>query len=141
MKIKDELQETRPTLMGRIFNAFGGHDDEDDMMEDMDVRPLKGSAPTIRLQHRYQVSVRRQIIAFEDAQAAADGLLNGEQQILNLTGTDPVLRTTIINFLSGVRYAQKAVWEDIGENIYLMAPCHAHVEVIPASPRMAAQRN
>lgn len=133
-----ELQE-KTGFFSRMIGVFGGRDEDID--EQTEVAPLKSSTPTLRLQPRYHVSIRRQVMSLEDAQAAADGLLHGEQQIINLSSTEPVLRTKVIDFLSGVRYAQKAIWEEIGENIFIIAPSHAHCEVVPASPRLQAQRN
>lgn len=133
-----ELQE-RAGMFSRVMNLFGHREDE--FEDEGPVAPLRTGGATIKLTPRYTVSIRRQLMSLEDAQAAADGLLHGEQQILNLSGTEPVLRNKVIDFLSGVHYAQRAVWEEIGENIYLLAPSHAHVEVMPSTPRMKAQCN
>ena len=134
-----ELQE-RPGIFGKFVGMFVRERDEE--IEDL---------PTDRTDHRmnhsvqplarYRVTIRRQIVAFEDAYEAAQGLRRGEQQILNLSGTDAALREKIKDFMSGVQYAQDAIWEEIGDNIYLVAPGFAHVEVAPASPRMTAMRN
>ncbi|HSI73142.1 MAG TPA: cell division protein SepF [Fimbriimonas sp.] len=96
---------------------------------------------TIRQNYRYTVTVRRQITVFEDALASANGLKRGEQQILNLTATDPQTRQKIVDFMSGVNYAQEGTWEEIGENVYLIVPSNAYVEVAPPTPRMSAIRN
>ena len=90
---------------------------------------------------RYTVTVRRQIVAFEDAMAAAEGLKRGEQQILNLSSTEASVRQKIVDFMCGVNYAQEGTWEEVGENVYLIVPSFAYVEVAPATPRMAAARN
>lgn len=81
----------------------------------------------------YTCTVRRHVIAFEDALAAADGLKRGEMQVLNLTSADPTLREKIKDFLSGVNYAQEGTWEEVGEHIYLLAPPGTHVECSPPS--------
>lgn len=90
---------------------------------------------------RYSVTVRRQIVSFQDAVAAADGLKRGEQQILNLCGAEPVLREKIIHFMCGVNYAEEGTWEEVGDFVFLLAPPQATVDVAPSSPRMAAARN
>jgi FtsZ-interacting cell division protein YlmF len=43
--------------------------------------------------------------------------------------------------MSGVNFAEEGTWEELGENIFMIAPKTATVEVAPASPRMTAQRN
>jgi cell division inhibitor SepF len=60
---------------------------------------------------------------------------------LNLSSTEPGLRQKIVDFMSGVNYAQEGTWEEIGESIYLVVPANAYVEVAPATPRMNAVRN
>lgn len=130
-----ELQE-KPGFFSRIANVFTRTDGYDE--EESDV-----PAPPLRLQpaHRYQVTVRRQIVSFQDAVAAADGLKRGEQQILNLCSADAPLREKIKDFMCGVNYSQEGTWEEVGEHVFLLAPAQALVEVAPASPRMAAARN
>jgi cell division inhibitor SepF len=91
--------------------------------------------------NRYQITVRRQVVSFQDAVAAADGLKRGEQQILNLTGADNSLREKIKDFMCGVNYAEEGTWEELGDNIFLLAPPQAVVDVAPATPRMSAVKN
>jgi cell division inhibitor SepF len=97
--------------------------------------------PLTRPTHRYTVTVRRQITSFDDAMAAAVGLKRGEQQILNLTATDPTLRQKIVDFMCGVNFSQEGTWEEVGEHIYLVAPGHAYIEVAPPTPRVNAIKN
>jgi cell division inhibitor SepF len=132
-----ELQE-KPGLFSKIAGMLSRHDDEDD--EEVSVEnPPRSIA--IRSAYRYHITVRRQIVSFDDALAAANGLKSGEQQIMNLSGTDPVLRQKIVDFMCGVNFAQEGTWEEVGEHIYLLVPATAFVEVAPASPRMNAGRN
>ncbi|MBS1705660.1 MAG: cell division protein SepF [Armatimonadetes bacterium] len=116
---------------------------KDEPVEDIyDERPVSAKPVyTVHNANRYSITVRRQIFTFQDAVAAADGLKRGEQQILNLCAAEPTLREKIKDFMSGVNYAEEGTWEELGENIYLLAPPSASVEVAPASPRMTAQRN
>jgi cell division inhibitor SepF len=95
----------------------------------------------MRSAYKYHVTVRRQIVSFEDALAAAQGLKGGEQQIVNLSGTDPAMRQKIVDFMCGVNFAQEGTWEEIGENIYLIVPSSVYVEVAPATPRGSAIKN
>ncbi|MCX7798896.1 MAG: cell division protein SepF [Fimbriimonadales bacterium] len=129
-----EIQE-RPGFFQRLFGGRGLEDPEPDD------QPAAGNASALRPVYRYNVTVRRQVFCFEDALAAANGLKRGEQQILNLSGTDPVLRQKIVDFMAGVNYAQEGTWEEIGEHIYLVVPPTAYVEIAPPSTRSQSFRN
>lgn len=134
------LQE-RPGIFSRIAGLFS-HREDDEFEEEMNMPSTpEHRALTMKSAARYTITVRRQIISFDDAMAAAHGLKNGEQQILNLSSTDSVLRQKIVDFMCGVNFAQEGTWEEIGENIYLVVPSNAYVEVAPATPRMAAIKN
>ena len=134
-----ELQD-KPGLFSRIGNKFVRDREQD---EEETAPSHKPERPGMNLQKaaRYTVTVRRQIVAFEDAMAAAEGLKRGEQQILNLSSTEASVRQKIVDFMCGVNYAQEGTWEEVGENVYLIVPSFAYVEVAPATPRMAAARN
>ncbi|MBL8087928.1 MAG: cell division protein SepF [Chthonomonas sp.] len=131
-----ELHE-RPGFFGRLREKLMGEEPIEDVAE-MDLAPRRIALHT---NYKYAVTVRRQIISFQDAVAAADGLKRGEQQVLNLTAADTALREKIKDFMCGVNYAEEGTWEELGDNIFLLCPPHATVEVAPASPRMAAVRN
>jgi cell division inhibitor SepF len=133
------LQE-KPGIFSRLAGMFTRAEEFEDEEPAYERVGSEGQA-VIRPNYRYTVTVRRQITAFEDAMAAANGLKRGEQQILNLTATDPQTRQKIVDFMSGVNYAQEGTWEEIGENVYLIVPSNAYVEVAPPTPRMAAVRN
>ncbi len=130
-----ELEEQQG-FFTRLMSRF--QREEADMPE-----PETLNATTFRVAsaHKYQITVRRQISTFQDAVAAADGLKRGDQQILNLTGADLALRDKIKDFMCGVNYAQEGTWEELGENVFLLAPNFAYVEVAPATPRMQAIKN
>ncbi|MEJ5169388.1 MAG: cell division protein SepF [Fimbriimonadales bacterium] len=130
-----EIQE-RPGFFQRIFGGGRAHADVD-----AEETIVESSPSVMRPVYRYNVTIRRQVFCFEDALAAANGLKRGEQQILNLAGTDPVLRQKIVDFMAGVNYAQEGTWEEIGEHIYLVVPPTAYVEVAPSTGRAQAFRN
>lgn len=134
----DELVlQDKPGFFSRLGGFFTRPlDDEDDMHAD-DRQSRVPARPT----HRYALTIRRHVSTFDDAMAAAMGFKRGEQQILNLTGTEPAMRQKIVDFMSGVNFAQEGTWEEIGEDIYLVAPGFAFVEVAPATPRSSALRN
>jgi cell division inhibitor SepF len=138
-EIMDEtmLQE-RPGIFSRIAGMFTR---ADDFEEEGEVTQDRNGALAMRPNYRYTVTVRRQITSFDDALAAANGLKRGDQQVLNLSATDPQTRQKIVDFMSGVNYAQEGSWEELGENVYLIVPSNAYVEVAPPTPRMNAGKN
>jgi cell division inhibitor SepF len=133
------LQE-KPGLFSRLAGMLTRRDDDLFDEPEMDSTP-EHRAYTLKSAARYTITVRRQIVSFEDAMASANGLKHGEQQILNLSSTEPVLRQKIVDFMCGVNFAQEGTWEEVGENIYLVVPANAYVEVAPATPRMNAIKN
>jgi len=136
----EELETTEK--QGFFARLFGRHRDEE--YEDYEFEePTRSSSGHLKLHtsHQYTVRIRRQVMAFEDAVSAADGLKRGEQQILNLSAADPALRERIKDFLAGVNYAQEGTWEEVGEHVFVLCPRTAHVESAPASARMTAAHN
>jgi len=138
-----ELQQEQSGVFTRIKGWFGREREDGFYEEEVDVVEQQKQTPTYRLHttRSYNITVRRTVQSFQDAVAAADGLKKGEQQILNLTQCDDNLREKIKDFMCGVNYAHEATWEELGEQIFLLAPPHAFVEVAPATPRMAAAKN
>lgn len=134
------LQE-KPGLFSRLAGMLTRREDEDYEEESNVGSTPEHRAFTLKSAARYTVTVRRQIVSFEDAMSAANGLKCGEQQILNLASTETALRQKIVDFMCGVNYAQEGTWEEVGENIYLVVPANAYVEVAPATPRMQASKN
>lgn len=134
------LQE-KPGLFSRLAGMLTRREEEDYEEESTIGSTPEHRAFTLKSAARYTVTVRRQIVSFEDAMAAANGLKCGEQQILNLASTESALRQKIVDFMCGVNYAQEGTWEEVGENIYLVVPANAYVEVAPATPRMQASKN
>ena len=124
---------------GFFARLLGRH--REDEYDEFDIDAPKGSYLKVHGTAQYTVRIRRQVVAFDDAVASADGLKRGEQQILNLSSADPALRERIKDFLAGVNYAQEGTWEEVGENVFVLAPRTALVESAPATPRMAAAHN
>ena len=137
--MEETMLEEKAGFFGRVLSKFTRTDVYEEEVEQM---PEKNVTTTgMRRDYRYTVTVRRQITSFDDAVAAAHGLKRGEQQIINLTGTEPVLRQKIVDFMSGVNFAHEGTWEEIGDAIYLVVPQNAYVEVAPATARTSALRN
>lgn len=145
----DEMAiQDRPGIFSRIAGMFTRTEDyieEEEQIVSND-RGASNNTTTaggmrLRQDYRYTVTVRRQITSFDDAMAAANGLKRGEQQILNLSATDPVTRQKIVDFMCGVNFAQEGTWEEVGEHVYLIVPSNAYVEMAPPTPRMNARNN
>ncbi|QYK53969.1 MAG: cell division protein SepF [Fimbriimonadaceae bacterium] len=133
--MEETLEQTG--LFGRIREFFVREDVEE---MDTDHVPTRTNLK-VHAVHRYHVTVRRQVVSFQDAVAAADGLKRGEQQVLNISACPQDLREKIKDFMCGVNYNAEGSWEELGDGVYLLAPASAHVEVAPASQRMVAGRN
>ncbi len=131
--------QEKPGIFSKVASLFSRTEVYEEEVDDRS--STTASALHLKSSYRYTVTVRRHITSFEDAMAAANGLKSGEQQILNLAGTDPQTRQKIVDFMCGVNFAQEGTWEEIGENIYLIVPANAYVEVVPATARGSALRN
>ncbi len=132
--------EEKPGFFTKLADVFSRKEIYEDIPEEMEL-PTTQKPVRVQPSPRYQITVRRQILSFQDAIAAADGLKRGEQQILNLAHTDSILRDKIKDFMCGVNYAQEGSWEEIGDCIYLLAPSQALVEVASTNPRVSPLRN
>jgi len=131
-----ELQD-KPGFFSKLTGMFTHpRDDEDHEQETPRTRTVQ-----LRSAYKYNVTVRRQVVSFDDALAAANGLKNGEQQILNLAHTEPMLRQKVVDFMCGVNFALEGSWEEIGEHIYLVVPATTFVEVAPPTARSGSYRN
>lgn len=133
-----ELQD-KPGLFSKFANMFTRP--VEDEFEEEQLEEKRPRTFEIRSAYKYHVTIRRQITSFDDALAAAQGFKRGEQQLLNLSATEPSLRQKIVDFMCGVNFAQEGTWEEVGENIYLVVPSTVYVEVAPGSPRSVAARN
>jgi cell division inhibitor SepF len=139
--MEESTFEEKPGLFQRVAGLFS-RTDQLEFDEPEETVPTRSTPATqLKTNYRYTVTVRRHITTFEDALAAANGLKSGEQQLLNLCGLEPVLRKQIVDFMSGVNYAEEGTWEEVGENIYLIVPQHAPPPVIPQNARSVAIRN
>lgn len=134
------IQE-EPGFFGKFARIFTRTEEVEEIPEATPVRGVKSANIAAINNYRYTVTVRRQVMSFDDAMAAANGLKRGEQQILNLSGTDPVTRQKIVDFMCGVNFSEEGTWEEVGDNIYLIVPPSAYVEVAPPTPRMTSFHN
>jgi cell division inhibitor SepF len=101
---------------------------------EFDEEPLPGQEvrrKNLRLDHARSVavSVHMSATGFNEARAAADGLKEGKQQIVNLERATTEMAERILDFLSGVTYALDGSVEKVGEKVYMFAPANVQVEL------------
>lgn len=92
--------------------------------------PRRGVTPLrIEQTRRTHITVRRAVHSFDDARRAADGLKEGQQQIVNLEQTPVDMAERITDFLNGATYALEGSVEKIGEQVYLFTPNSVTIDV------------
>jgi len=137
----DESLKDRPSFFGRLKGVWGGQEEAEptDTVE----ADENGEPATPAINYRYTITGRKTITSEDDMYAAANGIKRGEGQVLNLQDTEPVLREKIKHFLSGILYYEDGTWEEVAENVFIMLPAHAYLEMAPTAPstRMVAAKN
>lgn len=136
--MEEQKLQDRPGFFRRVTGMFAGREavEQDE--------PTEFQVPqrtVLKPNYQYHVTVRREIQSFDEALAAGAGLKEGEQQILNLANTEPGLRRQIKDFLAGVNFAQEGTWQEIGQDVYILAPATAYVEIVPGTPGSLARHN
>ena len=146
----EEYDETpnRDGVFSRIMSHFRGHDDyeeeEEPVLNENQTQPIPPSAratggsynplkrgTTLRIDQARQtrITVRRSVQTFDDARRAADGLKDGQQQIVNLEQTPAEMTERITDFLNGATYALDGSVEKIGEQVYLFTPATVTIDI------------
>jgi len=163
-----EYDETRPnkTLWGRLVDKLVPQDEyeeEDEAAEHQpqaqaqpqstppvvtartnggSLNPVRKGVTPLRIEQtrRTHITVRRAVHSFDDARRAADGLKEGQQQIVNLEQTPADMAERITDFLNGATYALEGSVEKIGEQVYLFTPSSVTIDVEekPATASRAA---
>ena len=135
-------------VFSRIMSHLRGHDDyeeEEEVPSENQTQPIpasvraSGRAPynplkrgtTLRIDQARQtrITVRRSVQTFDDARRAADGLKDGQQQIVNLEQTPAEMAERITDFLNGATYALDGSVEKIGEQVYLFTPSTVVIDI------------
>jgi cell division inhibitor SepF len=147
-EIEDYDDQRSPGFFARMKDLMMGHD-EDEEEEEVEASqkphfqtepirssggstvPIRRNGSALRLDQtrRTRVTVRRAMRNFDDAQRAADGLKEGQQQIINLEQTPVEMAERIIDFLNGATYALDGSVEKIGEQVYLFTPASVTIDV------------
>ncbi len=134
-------------VFSRIMSHFKGHDydeEEEEMAPENQTQPIPASTraaggsynplkrgTTLRIDQARQtrITVRRSVQTFDDARRAADGLKEGQQQIVNLEQTPADMAERITDFLNGATYALDGSVEKIGEQVYLFTPSTVQIDI------------
>ena len=111
----------------RVFGVEEPEEEDPEQLVTPDAR--RRAALRVESVRSARVAVRLNAMVFNDARTAADGLKNGQQQIVNLEKAPPDTAERIIDFLSGVTYALDGSVERIGEKVFLFAPVNVQVEM------------
>jgi cell division inhibitor SepF len=122
----DEPRGFWSKMKERMFGVDPPIDEVEDGLPPLDSRRRSVRIDSVR---GIRVAVRMNASAFTDARIAADGLKNGQQQIVNLESATPQMAERIIDFLNGVTYALDGCVEKIGDRVYLFAPANVDVEM------------
>lgn len=95
------------------------------------LNPVRKGVTPLRIEQtrRTHITVRRAVHSFDDARRAADGLKDGQQQIVNLEQTPADMAERITDFLNGATYALEGSVEKIGEQVYLFTPSSVTIDV------------
>ncbi len=144
--------------LSRWFKKFGGHEDyeeDEDVAAENQTQPIptptrasggsynplkRGTTLRIDQARQTRITVRRSVQTFDDARRAADGLKDGQQQIVNLEQTPADMAERITDFLNGATYALDGSVEKIGEQVYLFTPSTVTIDIEdkPATARGVA---
>ena len=133
------------SMLGRTKEIFLGpqHEYEDDEMAPTpSMKESPTPAPTrasqqIRMQSAMgnKVTIRRNVKGLEDCDIIADGLKNGDYQIVNTEKALPKDAERIIDFLNGVIYALNGKVKNIGDKVYLYVPSSVTLETDEGAPK------
>ncbi|MFA6448835.1 MAG: cell division protein SepF [bacterium] len=81
-----------------------------------------------------QTFYRHEIIAmsprnFDEAKLAAEEIKDGNPTIVNFSQLNPEERMWAIHYLNGVIFALDGTVKDIGNQVFLFAPCNVTVDL------------
>ncbi|MDQ2687297.1 MAG: cell division protein SepF [Armatimonadota bacterium] len=145
-------QRPRNGVMAKLNRFFGrdelDEDEEEDVSEPQQpqlhpqqppvnrasggaLNPQRRGVTALRIEQTREthITVRRAVHSFDDARRAADGLKDGQQQIVNLEQTPADMAERITDFLNGATYALEGSVEKIGEQVYLFTPNSVTIDV------------
>ena len=100
-----------PTTTAQARSSYGGFEEQ------------RGSNKVVNIHATAQLQVAlRKPEKFEEAAGIADQLRERITIVLNLEGTKPDIQRRLVDFLSGVAYAQDGKIKKVAVNTYLITP-------------------
>lgn len=138
--MEDMATQERSSFMGKLKGIFTQSEEEEAI--EATSHPVHNSAiVNIAKSHRYTIYVRKDVRGMEDAHAAAAGLRQGLQQILNLETTDATLRQRVWDYMTCACQMVDGDVEKISEYVWMVVPNSVEVIVEPVTPKMTSMRN
>ena len=112
-------------------------EDEDTFVDDFDAVPRTGSTRSNELERRNKVvnihtTTQLQVVLvkperFENASEIADHLRDKRTVVLNLEQTDKNIARRLIDFLSGVAYANEGTIKKVALSTYIITPYNVEI--------------
>lgn len=92
-----------------------------------DVRESRGRTQNINNTKRIKVDAVLEVVlvkpeVYTDAKQVADHLMNGKTVVINLENTTPETKRRILDFLTGVAYANKGAIKSVASLTYIITP-------------------
>ncbi len=130
-------------LFGKIRDIMGVDEEDDFEGEDMDFIGSKGTAYQTAPDDDYVMERRNKVVninattqlqvvlvkpeRFDDASAVADHLNSRRTVVLNLESTNKEVSRRLIDFLSGVAYANNGQIKRVANNTFIITPYNVDI--------------
>ena len=128
---------------------FGGEDDYDDQyiddgpqmvnnnsglgvgMDDAEEEPVEGAQKKNKVVNIHSTTQRKVVLvkpeSFEDASTIADHLNNKRTVVLNLESTNKEVSRRLVDFLSGVAYANNGQIKRVANSTFIITPYNVDI--------------
>ncbi|MGN1412101.1 MAG: cell division protein SepF [Oscillospiraceae bacterium] len=92
-----------------------------------DIRENRGRTQNVNNTKRIKVDAVLEVVlvkpeVYTDAKQVADHLMNGKTVVINLENTTPETKRRILDFLTGVAYANKGAIKSVASLTYIITP-------------------
>lgn len=130
-------------FFGKIRDIMGVEDEEDYEGEDMDFIGSRGSGRQENADDDYQMERRNKVVninattqlqvvlvkpeRFDDASTVADHLNARRTVVLNLESTNKEVSRRLVDFLSGVAYANNGQIKRVANNTFIITPYNVDI--------------
>ncbi len=130
-------------IFGKIRDIMGVDDEEDFEGEEMDFIGARGSGRQAAQDDDYVMEKRNKVVninattqlqvvlvkpeRFDDASAVADHLNSRRTVVLNLESTNKEVSRRLVDFLSGVAYANNGQIKRVANNTFIITPYNVDI--------------